>query len=113
MNRRTFLKTTAVVTALPLASCENKPKTKSKWIAFKDQMPKSTDKFEIKERRTGTIKKGQILEFDWKDENIDVVIGKNGEKLRLYSKTKFITYRLTENSMHVVEQYRWDWRYVS
>lgn len=101
MNRRTFLTTTAAVTVLPLAGCEFKPRTKSKWIAFEDQMPESTDKFEIKEKKTGTIKKGQILKFEWE------------EKIRFYSKTKFIGYRLTENAMIVIKQHKWDWRYVS
>lgn len=53
MDRRRFLKTSAVaVTALSLASCENKPRV-SKWIAFKDQMPGDTDKFEIRNKKNG------------------------------------------------------------
>ncbi len=111
MNRRSFLKTTAVTaTTLPLVGCEFKPRAKSKWIAFTDQMPEATDKFEMKERRTGTIKEGKIIEFDTTDDGPNIELA--GKEIHLVVKKQFIMYRLTENSFTVINDRKWDWRYV-
>lgn len=116
MNRRIFLKTTAAVVATTTVGIPTIKKTESKWIAFKDQMPKATDKFEIKNNRTGEVRKGEVLEFDVEVEGEKGIhiLYVSDKKTFLYTNDKktFILYKETENSNIVIEQHRWHWRYA-
>lgn len=110
MNRRIFLTTAAAVVATTTVGIPIIKKTESKWIAFKDQMPQATDKFEIKNNRTGEVRKGEVLEFD-------VEVEVEGEEegipiLYVSDKKTFILYKSTENCGTVIEQHHWHWRYA-
>ncbi len=112
MNRRIFLKATGITailsTVIPTTKIlAKKEEQESKWIAFKDQIPKSKDKFEIKNLITGQITRGTILKFKVEGEDF------SKEEKKFYFKEK--TYILQRNSltcMEVIKQEKWNWRYI-
>ncbi len=107
MDRRTFLKTTAIVTTTPLiTSCENKPRVESKWIAFKDQMPEAQDKIDVKNGEK-EIHCGRMITLT------------DSSLIGLEDKTPYFYYKLADGkdgtrrmALASVDP-NWHWRYVS
>lgn len=89
------------------------PKIVSKWIAFEDQMPEPTDKFEMRRMNDefAPIKRGEILEFQTPKEGIP--IHTSNKEFQLHGKRTFIMYRMSKDCLHVVDHKKWDWRYIT
>ena len=122
MDRRSILKAIGTLPFLSIAGCKPPTPRVSKWIAFADQIPEQTDKFEM--RKIGDpnepIRKGEILEFTEVTESppsrFDIAEMEEG-KLPTSTETTttrtFIMYRLSENASHCIRQDKWEWRYVA
>lgn len=114
MNRRTFIKTMSAGISLPVifknAFKDDIKSTKSQWISFEDQIPEKTDKFEIRNNKSGKIKKGEILEFDSRNKGLAIDIDK--KEYKLYAKRMFAAHRISDNCLEVIDKKDWDWRYV-
>lgn len=112
MDRRVVLKIMAGIPLINIAGCKKllTPRV-SKWIAFKDQTPEPTDKFEMREMNKPhqLIRKGEILKF--KEATLE---NEEGEIRKLFNTDKcFVMYRLTDNCMLCINNDKWEWRYVS
>jgi len=134
MNRRSILKAIGTLPFLSVVGCKDKqPQPKvSKWIAFTDQMPEESDKFEMRKKRydKGPVVDGEILKFKnqrvevdeevlrvdtYTDGSEDIYIDQEEEKeiKHIYITRVFVMHRTSKHCASVIDIKKWVWRYTA